>query len=460
MEKKKVIPIIVAVVLLIGIVGVVFYSYNNKVVSTITLDINPSVELNLTRNGKVKNVVALNEDAKEIVSNSLNGKSLDDVIESITDKVVELGYADEGTVTILVSSDNKVINNTINEKVTKNFEEKRVQAFVIVVENITEEDKELAKKYNITPAKASYINSISKDIEEVNINDLIDKPVNELEETKKTGNYCEPGYSLEGDVCYKKIGEETPVDGSVCPRNTIEYNGKCYEEVGSVETENYECNEDFNLVGTECLRNHEVEAIPSKYTCSKGEAKTRLEAGLTGAGDGDAKDIVCVDLSNATHPVSPCELNDGTEWTKSGGKCYWHRAPVIADGCPGKIQVGGMCWDDASNVLICAGERDGKRYSSRSEYCEKSVKYTDPTVTEYKCEDENATLNGKKCIIKEIEEAHRERTCPSGYTMTENRCLKIDSPIEKEKGLECLSKDSRLVGNICYLYETMGAYHN
>lgn len=460
MEKKKIIPIIVAVVLLIGILGVVLYSYNNKVVSTITLDINPSVELNLTRNNRVKNVVALNEDAKDIVSSNLYGKSLDDVIESITNKVVELGYAEEGTVTILVSSDNKEINNSVNEKVTKSFEQKEVQAFVIVVDNITEEDKELAKKYNITPAKASYINSISKDIEEIDINDLIEKPVNELDETKKTGNYCDSGYSLEGDFCYKKIGEETPEDGFVCPRKTIEYNNKCYEEVGTEETENLVCHDDFNLEGTECYRTHEENAVPSKYSCSKGEAKTRLEAGLTRATDGDANDIVCVDLSNATHPVSPCELNDGTEWTKSGGKCYWHRAPVIASGCPGKIQIGDMCWDDASNVLICAGERDGKRYNSRSEYCEKSVSYTDPTVTEYKCENNNATLSGNKCIVKEIEPAERERVCPSGYTMTDNRCLNIDSPVEKVSGLECLSKDSRLVGNMCFLYEIVESHHN
>lgn len=62
MKKKIVISIIVVLILVIGIVS--FILFNNSITTTITLDINPSIEINLTRNKKIKNVVALNDTAK------------------------------------------------------------------------------------------------------------------------------------------------------------------------------------------------------------------------------------------------------------------------------------------------------------------------------------------------------------------------------------------------------------
>ena len=65
MKKKIVISIIVALILVIGIVS--FILFNNSITTTITLDINPSIEISLTRNKKIKNVVALNDAAKKVL---------------------------------------------------------------------------------------------------------------------------------------------------------------------------------------------------------------------------------------------------------------------------------------------------------------------------------------------------------------------------------------------------------
>ena len=51
MKKKIIIPVI-----LLFIIIIVFISFNifsNKIVSTITLDINPSIEINLDKNNKI-----------------------------------------------------------------------------------------------------------------------------------------------------------------------------------------------------------------------------------------------------------------------------------------------------------------------------------------------------------------------------------------------------------------------
>ena len=454
--KKKITIITIICIFIIGIISYIIW--DNRTVSTITLDINPSIEINLNRKEKVKSIIALNDDAKDIITD-IKGKTLDESLKIITNNVITKGYIDDKQVTVLLYAKGNIDNKSLQDKVNKNFTEKEIAIDIIVINNVTEEDIKLAKKYNITPAKASYINSITKENNNIDYKSLINKPVKELNETKNTGNYCEEGYILEGDFCLKEIDRKPAINGMVCPEGYYDYNDKCYEETRSEEGNKLLCRDEFTINGTKCTRTIRIDAEPSKYQCPKGEAKTKSELGLTNANSGDANEILCVDYSNATHPVSPCEANDGTEYTISGGKCYWHRAPVIPGGCPGKIQVGGECWDDASGIYICVGYRDGKQYNSRDEYCEHSIKYLNPVVSEYKC-PENHKLNGTKCEKEEVEDAWLERICPANYTLVNNdRCINYNKTSNKKDGYICNQENSRLKGNTCIIYKMIEAKH-
>lgn len=455
MKKKVLVPIIICLLVVMGTIGLMMW--NNRVVSIITMDINPSIQINLNKNNEVVNVIALNDDAKDIVNNNFKNKTLDETFEQLITKIIDKGYVTDNNVDVILHTEGNIINNDVVDKVEFIFGKQDVHTEVIVIEKITNEDKELAKKYSVSPAKVSYIKSITKDYENLSDEKLVNKSVSELRETKTRGKYCDDGYILEGDFCLKEISRKSASNGEVCPNGYLEYEGKCYEEIPSDETDKLLCRDDFNLVDGKCVRTSSHDAIPSKYTCTKGEAATNLELGLARPEDGIANDVVCVDTSNATHPVSPCETHDGTEYTVSGGKCYWHRAPVIEAGCPGKIQIGGMCWDDASNVLICEGYRDGKRYSSRSEYCENSIKYLAPTVTEYKCEG-NERLVDNKCVIEEVEDSFYERVCSNSYTLVNSdRCINYNKTANKENGLVCDGDNTRLKGNVCITYEFVEA---
>ncbi len=456
MKKKIIIPIIILLILVIGFTS--FIILNNRIVSTITMDINPSIAINLDKYDKVINIKALNEDAKDIISNEYKHKTLDETFELLITNIIDKGYSDDNNVGIVLYADGLVSKEEVATKVEFIFGKKDIHTEIVLIEEITKEDQALAKKYNITPAKAAYIKTITSDNENIIIDKLVNKSVNELNETKVTGKYCDDGLILSGDWCLKEINRVSASIGEVCPKDYLEYEGTCYHETRSLEGDNYTCQEEFKLENDKCTREMTEVAIPTKYSCNSGTAKTRVEAGLTDEGNGDANDIICVDMTNATHPMSPCEVNDGTEYTMAGGKCYWHRAPVIAEGCPGKIQVNGECWDDASNILICVGARDGKRYTSRSEFCEGSIKYTNPIVTEYKCENKNASLNGNKCIIKEIEDAPKERYCEEGYTLVDNdKCINYNKTISKENGLVCEGDNTKLKGNTCIIYELTNA---
>ena len=63
--------------------------------STITLDINPSIEINISKNDIVVNVKALNSDAKEVIAKNMKSKSLDDVLAIIVENITEKDYVDE-----------------------------------------------------------------------------------------------------------------------------------------------------------------------------------------------------------------------------------------------------------------------------------------------------------------------------------------------------------------------------
>ena len=123
MKKKIIIPIILCLVLVIGITG--FIIWNNRIVSTITLDINPSIEINLDRNENVKSIVALNDDAMEIINSNIKGKTLEETIDTIVDNLIDKGYVKENdTIEIILYSEGKISNNDIKEKLNNNLQNK------------------------------------------------------------------------------------------------------------------------------------------------------------------------------------------------------------------------------------------------------------------------------------------------------------------------------------------------
>ncbi len=458
MKKKNIILIILSIILVIGVICFIVLKNNNKIVSTITLDINPSVEINLDKDDKVISVVALNDDAKKIVNSNLKGKSLTDIFEMLISNLIEKGYVDEDkNLDVILHVDGNIEDKTVSEQLEYEFGKKDVHSEIVIIENVTKEDKELAKKYNVSPAKVSYIKSITDDNENINIEDLTDKSVDELVETKQTGKYCDPGYTLEGDFCIKELRREPLTDGKVCPKGYFEFDNECYEEAEGTVTDKLVCNINWVLEDGKCYYRETIDAIAVKTECTKGEEKTKGEVGLENKEGTDSNEKVCVDLSKASHPVSPCELNDGTEHTKANGKCYWHRAPIISTGCPGKIKVNGYCWDDASNVLICKGARDGKQYKSRNEYCEGSVKILKPTVVEYGCEND-FVLEGNKCKREIVGETHNEKLCPSGFTLLDSgQCINKKKSTNKTDGKYCANPNSKVKNNECVIYDIVEA---
>ena len=106
-NKKLIIPIIICCLVIIVALVLLFINGRGEKegISLISLDINPSIEISLTKNEKVRSVVALNDDAKAVVEDDLVGQQLDYVLDRIADKVIEKGYTDGDRVVVIVNAD-------------------------------------------------------------------------------------------------------------------------------------------------------------------------------------------------------------------------------------------------------------------------------------------------------------------------------------------------------------------
>ena len=437
MKKKIIIPVIVCLILFIGIGGFIFW--NNRIVSTITLDINPSIEINLDRNEKVKSIVALNDDAKEVINSNIKGKSLEETIDTIVDNLIDKGYVKENdTIEIILYSEGKISNNDIKEKLNNNLQDKKISSDIIVVDKVTKEDKELAKKYDVSPAKISYIRTIIEENNNIDIKDLANKPVSELNETKITGKYCESGYTLEGDWCLKEINRTQALQGNVCPDGYTEYAGKCYEEIKSIETNNYICSDGFKLINNNCISEETSDAL-----------------GKCDSGDYEPISGFCIKKELIGDAEEFCRLTPATDILMNH-KCYGPK-PILNGGCANNDKIiNGKCVD-----LDVYYESDYRCKTGDLESDKKCYRKVKEKPTTYYC-DGNGEVNGTKCVIKHIEKPQKERTCPSGYTPVDDgsRCLNFNKTANKENGYYCEHENSKLSGKTCIIYEMVEAKSN
>lgn len=187
MTKTKRIILVLSLIALIGIGVVTFYVYNlNKIISVITLDINPSIEISLNYKYEVVKIAGLNDDGKELIKdNQLKSKTLEKTIEKITEKVIEKGYVTEEDNYILINVDGKDIKDKVVTLINDEFKEKDTECNVITQE-INEDAKKSAEKYGISENKASYIESIIKNNDELTFEELKDKSINEINKMVKS----------------------------------------------------------------------------------------------------------------------------------------------------------------------------------------------------------------------------------------------------------------------------------
>ena len=187
-RKEKKIGMYVSILGVAVAAMLLFALYNRSVVETcITIDVNPSFEIQLNKKQKVKKVIGINDDAKKIIKKAdLEDKNLDNTMEKLMDAMDEDGYFDKNAA-VLVSVQNKKIKTAqnIEKKVQKKMNqlcENRTKTPVVYTQSVRE-DKEVtavAKDYCISKGRATFICNMVKKNQEWKVEDLASMTVEEL----------------------------------------------------------------------------------------------------------------------------------------------------------------------------------------------------------------------------------------------------------------------------------------
>lgn len=174
-EKKKktwLRPLIAAAaclcLLLGGGFGLKSYRVNHMVDATVSLDVDPSVELQVNQKERVLNVKALNEDGRIIVGDmDLSGSSLDVAVNALIGSMLQNGYLNELANSILISVDNDDpvrgadLQARLSAEVDRLLQTDSFSASVLSQTVVrSSELQQMAEQYGITLGKAQLIQDI------------------------------------------------------------------------------------------------------------------------------------------------------------------------------------------------------------------------------------------------------------------------------------------------------------
>ena len=184
--KFKWIAALAACLILVLCAGVITpVMLGNAEAGTVTMEINPGVEYTITRNGNVKSVRFLNDDAKNALESvALKGQNLKTAVTITVAAYITVGYMEKND-TVLVSFDKKLSNNgKLKESVSEDIcsalkETKSVHTVVYASATDDEETVAIAKKYGISQGKAKLVEDAAEN-SELSVEELVELPLDEL----------------------------------------------------------------------------------------------------------------------------------------------------------------------------------------------------------------------------------------------------------------------------------------
>ncbi len=157
----------VFVLLAAGCFGFLYYNGNYAVASTVSLDINPSIEIRVNRKERVLDVVPLNEDGRIVVGDmDFSGSDLDVAVNALVGSMLRNGYLNELSNSILISVDGDTdkssqLQEKLSAKISSLLE---TDAFsgAVLSQTVTADDelRRLAQTYGITVGKAQLVQQI------------------------------------------------------------------------------------------------------------------------------------------------------------------------------------------------------------------------------------------------------------------------------------------------------------
>ena len=212
-----------AVMLLGG--GGVFYQQANAVASVVSLDVNPSIELKVSRSEKVLACAPLNDDAKTILADmgdgaDLKGAKLDVVVNAIVGSLVRNGYLSSISSAIMISVEDKdtaraeKLQRELTDAVDGVLQTSEAKASVLT-QTLTQDTArdQQAQENNISTGKAALVNRVLAINPGLQFDALAKLSVEELKDLAEAGAPAMPiGKDKAMDIAVAEFGKASAAE--------------------------------------------------------------------------------------------------------------------------------------------------------------------------------------------------------------------------------------------------------
>ncbi len=220
---------VAACLCLLAGIGTQQYHYHYSVDSVVDIDINPSIELAVSKSERVLSAKALNDDAKIVLEGmQLENVDLDTAMNAIIGSLLKNGYLDEvyNAINVCVANDDEEAGAELGQKLTEeisNLLEENALVGKVLAQTQAADEKlaEQAMSYGVSEGKLALAKQVSEctgteleEAVELSISELWDLSDAERAEliTKEAALeivYADAGVNAETAVLLKNVIEET-----------------------------------------------------------------------------------------------------------------------------------------------------------------------------------------------------------------------------------------------------------
>lgn len=184
---------VLLVVSVFGIVGLTKQGAVTASAATVSLDVNPSLEINVNKDGKVIEVIARNEDAEQVISGlDFSGCSLDVAVYALVGSMYSKGYLSEMSNSVLIDvetndANKEQLEQSVKAQIDSAMKNNNVVPNVIVSrqsDNAEENNQttDLVATYDLSVAKARLVVQILRSAPDgkYSVEQLVKLKINDL----------------------------------------------------------------------------------------------------------------------------------------------------------------------------------------------------------------------------------------------------------------------------------------
>ena len=215
-QKRKLLRraagIAAALLLMVGGVSAAgLWRLENTAVASVSLDVNPSVEIKVNEKEKVVSVTALNEDGQQVIADmDFEGSSLEVTVNALIGSMLRQGYLSVTANSVLVSVESAdseqaaALEQRLRAEIGSLLESGGVSGAVLSQQvNADEELRALAEEYGLSLGKAQLIRDITAQDSQYRFADLAGLTINQLNllsndlalsNVQRSGQASEAGY--------------------------------------------------------------------------------------------------------------------------------------------------------------------------------------------------------------------------------------------------------------------------